>query len=249
MPADGRIAIPYESQLGPRRDSTERERHLLALAERQHGVLALDQCRALGLSASGARRRVARGRLHRIHRGVYAVGRPDVPVEGRWMAAVLACGEGALLSHVSAAALHRLLSSAGATIDVTVPRRVGLSRRGIRAHRSTCLIPVDRALVGLIPCTSIPRTLLDLAGVVHRPALERACDQAEVLQVLDLDAVRELLSRTAGCPGVRRLRAVLETGQVGENIPHTELEERFLGLCRSAELPPPGVNVSMTPGG
>jgi predicted transcriptional regulator of viral defense system len=248
MPANGRISIHMESKFGQVADSTdcgdptERERHLLALAEVQHGVLTLDQLRAWGLSAPGVRRRVARGRLHRIHQGVYALARPDVSVEGRWMAAVLACGEGALLSHVSAADLHRLLSSAGPTIDVTVPRRVGLSRRGIRVHRSTCLIPVDRASVGVIPCTSIARTLLDLAGVVHRRALERACDQAEVLGVLDMDAVREVLARTAGHPGVRRLRAVVETGQVGENVSRTHLEQRFLELCRGTGLSRPAVN-------
>jgi len=180
---------------------------------------------------------------------VYALGRPDLPVEGHWLAAVLACGSGALLSHISAAVLHRLLSSAQATIDVTVQRRAGRSRPGIRIHRSTCLIPVDRTSVDGIPCTSISRTLLDLAGVVHRRALERACDQAEVLRVLDMNAMRDLLARREGHPGVRRLRTVLGTGHVGESITRTKLEERFLRLCRVSELPLPEVNVWMTLGG
>jgi len=249
MPADGRVAIRYESQVGHRGDWGERERCLLALAERQHGVLTLDQLRALGLSAPGVRRRVARGRLHRMHRGVYALGRPDVPVEGRWMAAVLACGEGALLSHRSAVALHGLLHGGGGTrIDVTVAGRRGLSRPGLRLHRPTCVSEVDRALIRGIPCTSVPRTLLDLAQVSSRRILERACDQAEVLRMLDMDAVRELLARRAGCAGVRRLRAVLEPGQVGESIPRTELEARVLRLWRKANLQSPEVNVWMTVG-
>ena len=165
------------------------------------------------------------------------------------MAAVLACGSGTLLSHISATALHRLLSSAQATIDVAIPRRAGLSRPGIRVHRSTCLTPADRTSVDGIPCTSVARTLLDLAEVTHRRVLERACDQAEVLRVLDMNAVRELLARREGQPGVRRLRAVLETGQVGVGILRSELEGRFVRLCRRHHLPPPEANVWMTVAG
>ena len=165
------------------------------------------------------------------------------------MAAVLACGEGALLSHRSAVALHELLGGGGAGIDVTVPGRRGVSRPGLRVHRPACLSDADRAMVRGIPCTSVPRTLLDLAQVASPRILERACDQAEVLRVLDMNAVRELLVRRKGHPGVRRLRAVLETGHLGESIPRSALEERFLRLCRRSDLPPPEVNVWMTLGG
>jgi hypothetical protein len=158
------------------------------------------------------------------------------------MAAVLACGEGAVLSHRSAVTLHELLRGGG-MIHVTVAGRRGVSRPGLRVHRPACLSDADRTMVRGIPCTSVPRTLLDLAQVASPRILERACDQAEVLRVLDMNALRELLARTKGHPGVRRLRAVLETGNVGEGIPRTALEERFLRLCSRSDLPPPEVNV------
>ena len=177
---------------------------------------------------------------------VYALGRPDLSTEGRWLAAVMSCGPDAVLSHRSAAALHELLPTAQARIDITVPRRSGLSRRQVRIHRSLGLAGSDRSVVRAIPCTAVPRTLLDLASVLHRRAFERACDQAEVLGVLDMNAVRDLLARSEGRPGVRRLRAVLEAGEVGKDIPRSELEERFLRLCRRSDLRLPEVNVWMT---
>jgi predicted transcriptional regulator of viral defense system len=224
----------------------EREKALHRLAQCQHGVVSVAQLHSLGLAGSTARARASVGRLHRIHHGVYALGRPDLPVEGNWMAAVLACGPGSVLSHISAAALHGLLSSTQTTVDVIISRRSGLARSGIRVHRSTCLIPADRTSVNGIPCTSVARTLLDLAGVVHRRALERACDQAEVLRLFDCAAIDDMLSRARGAAGVRKLRAVLEAGHVGEGIPRSELEGRFLRLCLRSDLPPPEVNVWMT---
>lgn len=158
------------------------------------------------------------------------------------MAAVLACGRNALLSHSSAAGLHGLLSSAQTRLDVTVPRRVRLSRPGIRVHCSTCLSDNDRTVVRGVPCTSVPRTLVDLAVVATRPVLERACDQAEILRLVDWSAVYELLSTARGRPGVRRLRAVLDGGDVGHDVPRSELERQFLALCRRAALPSPAVN-------
>jgi very-short-patch-repair endonuclease len=119
---------------------------------------------------------------------------------------------------------------------------VGISRPGITIHRSTRLEAAERLLVQGIPCTSVPRTLLDLAIVVNRQLLERACDQAEVLRLVDWAAMEELLTHARGRPGVRRLRAVLGAAGVGQNITRTELERRFLDLCRHAALPSPEVN-------
>jgi Transcriptional regulator, AbiEi antitoxin len=246
--AEGRKTMYIATKFGPRRER-RLEDGLLALAERQHGVVKLAQLRALGLSLPGVRARVAAGRLHRVHAGVYAVGRPDLPIEGRWMAAVLACGRGAALSHRTAAAAHGLLTSAQTRIDVTVTRRVGLSRRGICVHRPTSLSAADLASARGIPCTSISRTLLDLASVLPRPALERACDQAELLRLLDMAAMDELLARSSGRRGVRVLRAVLAAGELGKNIPRSELETRFLALCRAAGVPAPAVNTWITVAG
>ena len=112
------------------------EHAINAKAGRQHGVVALEQLIGLGLSASAVRSRVAAGRLHRVHRGVFAVGPAPLTGQGRWMAAVRACGDGAVLSHRSAAALWGLRVDNRAVIDVTVPRRGGRERRGIDAHHA-----------------------------------------------------------------------------------------------------------------
>jgi very-short-patch-repair endonuclease len=243
MPADGRVTHPLSAKLDQRERKRELECHIVALATHQHGVVTQAQLRALGLSSQALYARAANGRLHRVHRGVYALGRPEVPIEGKWMAAVFACGQGALLSHRSAAALHGLIRSARTMVDVTIPRRTGLSRPGIRLHRSTGLVPADRASVKGIPCTSPAWTLLDLARDAPRNVLERACDQAELLRVLDMAAIEELLIRREGQPGTVRLSEVLGTGLVGQDIPRSELERRLLALCRAAELPLPEVNV------
>src|SRR3954468_17916889 len=141
MANDGRKTSAMLSKSDHRSARRLIDRTIVAIAREQHGVIALWQLLSIGLSASAVRKRVAAGRLHRIHQGVYAVGRPDVTIKGRWMAAVLACGEGALLSHRSAATLRALLNARGGRIDVTIPRPSSLARRGIRVHRSTCLLP------------------------------------------------------------------------------------------------------------
>jgi very-short-patch-repair endonuclease len=221
---------------------------LVDLAERQHGVVSLKQLRQLGWRDGAIRSRVAGGHLHRIHRGVFAVGRPTVAIEGGWMAAVLACGPGALLSHRSAAALWELLAAAGTVIEVISPRRTGRGRPGLAVHYSCCLMSADRAVVRGIPCTSVARTLLDLAAVVDLRALERACDQAEVLRLFDLRAVNDVLARTIGHPGARALKTVIAAANEPA-FTRTEIEERFLALCREACLPHPEVNAQVVLGG
>jgi very-short-patch-repair endonuclease len=159
------------------------------------------------------------------------------------MAAVLACGGAAVLSHICAAALHSLVPTARATIDVTVAQRVRRARPGLRIHCSTCLTDDDRTAVRGVPCTTVARTLLDLAAVVPRRVLERACDQAEILRLVDWAAMHELLAAATGRRGIRPLRAVLGTSDAGDAVPHSELERKFLALCRRAALPSPAVNV------
>jgi very-short-patch-repair endonuclease/predicted transcriptional regulator of viral defense system len=217
-----------------------RDRAIAALAGRQHGVVALPQLKALGITASAVRDRVASGRLHRVHRGVFAVGHPILKTEGRFMAAAFACGPGAVLSHRSAAALWDLRQTDRALIDVTAPTR--RSRRGIDVHGSRTLQPADVTTVNGIPCTTVARTLLDLAEVVDRRGLERAYERAEILRMLDTRAVQEVLDRAAGRRGAAMLQSILGDNSLGDAITRSELEERFLAICKSSRLPRPRVN-------
>jgi very-short-patch-repair endonuclease len=133
------------------------------IVARQHGVVTSAQLLEAGLSAPGVTRRVAAGRLHRIHRGVYALGNPNLTREGHWRAAVLACGEGAVLSHESAAALWKLSPTSPAVVHITIPGSNGRrKRRGIVIHRSTTLTPADTTIHRGIPVTTVARTLRDL---------------------------------------------------------------------------------------
>lgn len=157
------------------------------------------------------------------------------------MAAVLACGKGAALSHRSAAALWGIRPTARARIEVTVggPRS---SRPEIEIH-SAALAPDELAIVDGIPLTTVPRTLLDLAAVVGRAELERAVNQAEVLRLGDALALEDLVSRYPGRRGVAPLRAVLGSLGSGADVTRSELEDRFLSFLAAAQLPRPQVNV------
>jgi predicted transcriptional regulator of viral defense system len=222
-----------------------RDVEIARLAERQHGVVSLPQLQFLGLSARAVRDRVAAGRLTRIHRGVYAVGHGRLTKRGHWMAAVLAYGPTARLSHRSAACLEGIRPDNRAKTDVTLPSRSARPRPGIDVHTSTTLVPADVTAIDGIPCTSLPRTLLDLAEVVDERAIAKAVDQAEVLRKFDLRAVDEVLSRAAGRRGAAVLKRVLAEYE-GPTLTDRELEERFFALCRSAALPKPAVNEWIT---
>jgi hypothetical protein len=158
------------------------------------------------------------------------------------MAAVLACGPGAVLSHRNAAALHQLRPTARSKIDVTVPGRSRRRRQGIDIHRSTTLTEADTTVVKGIPCTSAARTMFDLADVVSRRSLERAYDQAEALEVFDLRALEDQLARNPTRPAAKRVRAVLDEHHIGSTLTRSQLEEAFLAICRRLGLPDPWVN-------
>jgi predicted transcriptional regulator of viral defense system len=223
------------------RQQPPRDRLVARLADGQHTVISLDQLKAIGLTASAVRSRVVSGRLHPIHRGVYAVGQARLTKHGYWMAAVLAYGPKAVLSHRSAAALWGIRPDNRAKTDVSVPSRSARSRPGIDAHGSLTLTPADCTTEDGIPCTTLPRTLLDLGEVLDHRGLERAIAQAEVLRLFDLRAVEEVLTRANGRRGASVLRAVLADLQEPA-LTDTELEERFLMLCRAASLPRPEIN-------
>ncbi|MGH2822904.1 MAG: type IV toxin-antitoxin system AbiEi family antitoxin domain-containing protein [Thermoleophilaceae bacterium] len=221
------------------------KRAIVALAERQHGVVSLPQLLSLGLGKAAVSKRAQSGRLHRIHRGVYAVGRPRLTEHGRWMAAVLAYGSRAAASHRSAAGLIGIRADHRATTDVILPGPSARLRPGIEVHRSSTLKAADITTVDGIPCTTVARTLVDLGDAVDRRAVERAVDQAEVLRVFDLRAVEEVLARAGPRRGAAMLRAVLDELEE-PTLTRSEFEERFLELCRRASLPSPAVNAWIT---
>ena len=158
------------------------------------------------------------------------------------MAAVLACGPGAFLSHAAAAALHGIRATASAFVDITLTQPRSIKRPRIRVHTCTQLTASDITEEEGIPVTSVPRTLLDLATFLTQPQLERACEQAVLEGLFDLNAISDLLARSHGQPGIRNLRAVLARGDLGENVPASGLERRFRDLCERAGLPAPEIN-------
>jgi predicted transcriptional regulator of viral defense system len=211
---------------------------IAVLAARQHGVVALWQLEDLQIDSQRARKRVAVGRLHRIHHGVYSPQMESLLTSnGHRMAAVLACGPEAVLSHRSAAALWGLREDSRSRIDVTAPGRRGRIPAAIDAHRHGSLGPADRTSVDGIPCTSVSRTLLDLAAVVSFRALRYAVKQAEVEGLFDLKEMNKLLARSRGRRGVARLRTAIALHDPREQLTRRELEERLFDLCHGLELP------------
>jgi predicted transcriptional regulator of viral defense system len=213
---------------------------IAVIAGRQHGVVALWQLIEVGLSASAVRSRVAAGKLHRVHRGVYAVGHRVLSMDGRRMAAVLACGPNAVASHRMAGALHGILVSQA--LEVTVPGRGQRRVPGVLVHRSRRLHPGDITTIDGIPSTSLGRTLVDYADQATDRQVERACEQAEVLRIYDQRAIEASIERNPGKHGTKRLLAVIAKLELGVTVTRNELEEAFLAICDRVGAPRPRVN-------
>jgi predicted transcriptional regulator of viral defense system len=216
---------------------------IAALALAQWCVFRLADLVAIGLTGSGVRKRMAAGRLHRLFTGVYSL----VPWElltrnGRWLAAVLACGPGAVLSHRTAAALLDLRRTDSAKIDVTVATRSPRCHPGITIHRSVTLAAIDVTTVEGIPCTTVARTLFDLAEVVSRRGVERAFDQADSMELLDLSKINDQLARNPTRRAAKVVKWLLAEHYVGTTLTRSELEERGLAAFRKVKLPRPVVN-------
>jgi hypothetical protein len=221
-------------------EARQRGQRLARLAAMQHGVVSVRQLHRLGFdkdAISGAR---AAGRLHRLYQGVYAVGHTDLSSHGECLAAVLASGPRALLSHYSAAWLWGLARHSPAPFHVTGPSPRA-ARGSIRLHRSSSLTDADRALVDQIPVTSLARTLLDQAARVPERRLRRLIKRAEELGIFDLAAVHDVLDRNRGHHGARRLRRVLA---LYEPPPFTrsDFESLVYEAILAAGLPTPRVN-------
>jgi hypothetical protein len=211
------------------------------LAARQHGVVTRAQLLEMGATRDMVTHRIAIRRLHPVHPGVYGVGY-RLSVCGHYLSAVYACGAGAVLSHGSAAALWDLRSPPSGCIDVTLSRRGARSRARIQVHRTRVLGPDDVAERDGIPCTSVARTLVDLAGAVPEHRLRRALERAVELRLFDGRALGAMMNRLNGRRGVANLRHLI--AELADEPPfmRSELEQRFLELVGRAGLPLPAVN-------
>ena len=206
--------------------------------------MSREQLLAGGVGSEAVKHRLRRKRLHPVHRGVYSAMHPELLSRlGQWMAAVLAGGPGAVLSHLSAAALWGIAPAGAGPVHVTVPGR-RRPRPGIRFHESR--LPRDEiSEVEGIPVTSVPRTIFDLAAVDTARRVERAINEAEVLRLGDRLTLDDLLVRYPGRQGNRNVRAALAGRRAGATLTKSELEERFLELLDAEGLPRPEINVTL----
>jgi very-short-patch-repair endonuclease len=214
-----------------------------ALAGRQHGVVSRAQLYELGFTKYARRRRVESKRLLPLHPGVYAVGHDALTPDSRRLAAVLACGPGALLSYRAAGALQNLLPSSP-QFEITVPH-ARKPKPGLVIHRSRLIHPDDRSSVRGIPVTSVARTLVDLADVLSEERLGKAVHEAEVRRVFDLSAVEAVVRRLPGRKGRHKLSRVLAAHRPEPHFLRSEAERRFKRLCEDHSLRRPQFNVNI----
>jgi very-short-patch-repair endonuclease len=204
------------------------------LAKLQHWVITRGQLLELGFTPKGIHHRIAKGRLYPKWAGVYAVDRPDLTREGLFMAAVLACGPGAVLSHISAAVLWGILRVRTRMIEVSVPLGRTPRRAGIKVHRRKA---IDATRKNGIPVTSLIQTLLDLALQLDGEQYERAVNEAVNKDLIDPEELRATLEMLAPQPGIRPLRILLDRDTYV--LTHTELEQRVVPIARRAGLGKP----------
>jgi very-short-patch-repair endonuclease len=198
----------------------------------------------MGYGRGAIDHRLAIGRLHLLYPGVYAVGHADVSLHGRWRAAVLACGAGAVLSHRDAAHLHGFRQSARSAIDVTTAARGRHGPKGITIHRVRFLHPADVTQVQRIPVTTVARTLLDNAEVLNARQFRRAFEESERHRLFDLHAVEALCARSPGRRGLKPLGQLL--GERLEPAPsRTEIEHVFFDICRASGIKLPLMNAAL----
>jgi very-short-patch-repair endonuclease len=213
------------------------EQIIAAVASRQHGVVTRAQLLAEGLSASQVVRLVRKGTLIRVHPGVYRVGHAAASTEAVYLAAVYACGEGALLSGRAAGHLLGLSRGKPPHPEVLCPTQRRIP--GVLTHRTRSPHSRDATTFKKVPVTTVPRTLVDLAAVLSEEDLARACHEAQVRFRVTPSKVELVLERRANSPGAGPLRRILR-GEV--HVTLSKLERRFLELLRESGLPLPVTN-------
>src|SRR2546429_3379411 len=231
------IEFAFDPDIDGQLQTRQLDRRLGDLATRQHGVVGRWQLKRIGFGRGAIDLRVASGRLRVVHRGVYAVGHASLSVDARRMGAVLAGGEGAVLSFRAAGAKWGIRQSARSAIEVTVsrPRR---ARPGLEFH--CCRLPVDEVTAHRgIPITTVPRTIFDLAAVDPRRQVERAVHEAEVLRLWDPLSLDDLVERHPRHRGIAALRTILADRLRGSTVTKEEFEHLFIALLERAGLPLP----------
>ena len=221
-------------------DATRADVLVARLASDQWGVVDLDDLRRCGLSRKAVMLRVRAGRLHPLHRRVFAVGHTNLPQQARILAAVKACGTDSWASLHASGDLHRFIALGDRRPDVTVVGGTTRRHEGIRVHRTTRLDPRDITRCQGIPATSPARTLVDLAGVLSYEALRRATRQAQSLRVVSLPQLVEALARLRPFRGAAKLARIVATGPAPTR---SELEDVVLDLILRGGLRHPDVNV------
>ncbi len=222
--------------------------HAIArLAERQHGVVSRGQLNALGLSEREIDLRITSGELYPVFRGTFAVGHLAIGRRGRLLAAVLACGDGALLSHGSAAELQELWDKQSIQVDVIPPRRAGRKIADIRWHNVLRPTPGEIEIRDGIPCTTVSRTLVDMAGRTGFTSLGRLVERAAIQRRLDVAEVDRILTRgrRRGAPNLRTILELWRTDAERKPRLRSPLEARLLPALIAAGVPRPEYNVKL----
>jgi very-short-patch-repair endonuclease len=207
------------------------------MARRQHGVVTRSALEGLGFTEEAVEHRLATGRLHPVSPGVYAVGRPELTPHGRWMAAVLACGDHAVLSHRSAAELWGVGYEERGRIDVSIRRKSKIARKGVKVRARPSLDASSVVVRFGIPVTNPVQTLIDVAVELTPMKLERAVNEADKLDLVDPETLRWALDGYGGMPGVRALRTMLDRHTF--RLSDSALEVLFRPLALAAGFPLP----------
>jgi Transcriptional regulator, AbiEi antitoxin len=212
------------------------EKLLGRIARRQHGLVIREQLLAAGVSKEEIRRRIKKGTLIVVHRGVYRVGHVAPSIEARYLAAVLACGEGAVLSGEAAGWLWGLVKGTAPPPEVTAPKERKV--KGVKTRRAR-RGQISATTRHGIPITTVPKTLVDLSSLLPSADLARACHEAGVLHGTTPRQVEAVLAQRLNTPGATQLRQVMR-GEVHVSL--SGLESRFLQRLREAGLPLPETN-------
>lgn len=228
----------------PSNPSSKRDTALSRLAARQHGLVTSAQLERLGFASATVAYRVSAGRLHPKHRGVYAVGHANLSQHGVWMAAVLAAGPGAALSHFAAALLHAIWRRRANRIDVIVPGR-RRKRAGFSVHGVKHLDPRDITRWHGIRVTTIPRTLVDLSDVLDWAPLANVIHEAAFRNRFNLEATRAAMARATGRRRLHVLERALAAHEAGSAGTRSHPEDRLLAAVTRAGLPEPRVNTRL----